>query len=93
MESYLRSRAQRVLLDDSLDVLSIEATTCDVPQGSTLGPILFSISIFYLPAVLTFSHVDLYADDMELHKSVEPASVEENIRDIQYEIDMILDYA
>ncbi|KAG5900351.1 hypothetical protein JTB14_033802 [Gonioctena quinquepunctata] len=93
MESYLRNRAQRVVLDGGLNVSSIEATACGVPQGSTLGPIFFSILIFHLPAVLTFSHVHVYADDIELHRSMKPDSIEENIRDIQYDIDMILNYS
>ncbi|KAG5892064.1 hypothetical protein JTB14_022722 [Gonioctena quinquepunctata] len=74
--------AQRVVLDGGLNVSSIEATAFGVPQGSILGPILFSIFMFDLPVVLTSSHVYLYADDIELYGSVKPVSIEKNVRDI-----------
>ena len=40
-----------------------------VPQGSILEPVLFSIFVNDLPAVVEHSSVNMYADDTELHCS------------------------
>ena len=40
-----------------------------VPQGSILGPLLFSIYVNNLPSVVHGSQLNMYCDDMELHCS------------------------
>lgn len=68
LESYLCGRKQSVKLsfyDYSLP-LSIDR---GVPQGSILGPLLFSIYTCELHKYVNHSSVSMYADDTQLYKS------------------------
>ena len=68
-QSYLISRFQRTVIG--------QATFCNrhisvgVPQGSILGPLLFSIYINDLPTCLKHTSVTLFADDTALYRSTE----------------------
>ena len=52
VSSYLSSRYQRVRYDGSVS----ELLPVNVPQGSILGPVLFTIYINDLTSVITHSH-------------------------------------
>ena len=67
--SYLNGRQQRVLVNDSLS--DIFELNCGVPQGSCLGPLLFTLYIIdrHLP------DIHAYADDSQLYISFNPNSV------------------
>jgi len=62
--SYLSSRRQRVKIDGFLS--DINSLSCGVPQGSTLGPLLFLVYINDLPNVLDTITPILFADDTSL---------------------------
>ncbi len=65
--SYLSNRSQRVCVDDNLS--SWGSITSGVPQGSILGPLLFVLYINDMPHIVEHSHVNIYADDTEIHAS------------------------
>ena len=66
--SYLTDRKQYVCCNGySSDVLSVKE---GVPQGSVLGPTLFSIYYDSVHSVITNSSCKLFADDTEIHSSV-----------------------
>lgn len=65
--SYLHYRRQCVILNGALSQFMIMEK--GVPQGSCLGPLLFSIFINDLPQMCSDSQILLYADDTVIYSS------------------------
>ena len=63
-QSYLSGRSQRVRIGDQLS--EIREISCGVPQGSTLGPLLFLVYINDLPNVLSHVNTIIFADDTSI---------------------------
>ena len=61
LESYLAKRSQRIFFNGSYS----DRTHVDsgIPQGSCLGPLMYSIFTNDLPLVLNNGKISMYADD------------------------------
>lgn len=88
--SYITTRTQRVLIEGNI-CSSVRETSSGVPQGSILGPILFSIFTLDLPTVLLHCQMHLYADDIELYMSV--SNIERDIESFNNDLRNIAKYS
>ena len=64
LRSFLQNRTQYVYLDGHCSIA--KQVTCGVPQGSTLGPLLFLVYIDNLQSAFSKSIVYHFADDTNL---------------------------
>ena len=70
-QSYLTSRHQRVTVQGQGCASTTLPVTSGVPQGSILGPVLFSeLYVIDLPDAIKSSHVAIFADDTKLFKHI-----------------------
>lgn len=87
ISSYLNNRSQSVYVSNvSSRPLQLSR---GVPQGSILGPILFSIYVNDLPQQLCFSKIHMYADDVQVYLSSSLSSINECIDKINIDLSKI----
>ena len=67
IKSYLSNRSQRVFYNGSLS--DVKHIHCGIPQGSCLGPLLFTIFTNDMPLVLDRANIAMYSDDTTLYMS------------------------
>ena len=79
-KSYLSNRTKRCCINGSLSDALVLAR--GVPQGSILGPILFSLYINDLPIGISNSNVDIYADDTTIWETnSDPLLIQRGLQD------------
>ena len=71
LKNYLENRQQRTLANGCTS--GSKTITCGIPQGSTVGPLLFIMYINDINSVLQHCKYQLYADDTVLYSSGEIA--------------------
>ena len=89
-KSYLTERFQSVIIDGEMSSPSLLA--CGVPQGSVLGPVLFTLYSQPLSEVIS-SHgcvFHKYADDTELSKSCLSVDVPHTVSEVEDCVDDVL---
>nr|CAI5862155.1 unnamed protein product [Callosobruchus analis] len=91
LKSYLMNRKQRVSLDNSNS--SFKNVISGVPQGSILGPLLFSIYISDICKMMHSSEVMLFADDTQIYKTFDPEDCEAAIDELNRDLAAIVAYS
>lgn len=91
ISSYLSQRSQTVVLgnnwSNALDVSQ------GVPQGSVLGPLLFSIYINDLSDIPVNCNIQMYADDVQLYTGAKVTDVQSSISKLNGDLDLIYNWA
>ena len=75
--SYLRNRVQHCMVNNTLSQARHMST--GVPQGSTLGPLLFLVYVNDLPNCLEHTAPGMYADDTQITATAETVDELENL--------------
>ena len=85
--SYIFNRSQCVKINNcSSSYISI---TSGVPQGSHLGPLLFSLFLYDIPGCFLHSGYCMYADDLKMYKTINSLS---DCINLQEDISNLYDY-
>lgn len=87
VQSYLTSRSQVVRLGQNLS--QSRAITRGVPQGSILGPLLFTIYTSHFTSFLNFCLLHMYADDTQMYYSFYPQDYESAIFKINSDLEKL----
>lgn len=88
VESYLTNKTQRVFFNGSLSLSGHVSSS--ILQGSSLGPMLFSIFTNDLPFACTKARMVMYAHDSTLYMSA--STVEEITSVLNKELQFVFDW-
>lgn len=88
IRSYLTGRQQCVRVDDRTS--TFKSVSSGVPQGSILGPLLFSLYINDISSVLSFTKHHMYADDLQIYAHSCVSTLNETITRINLDIENLV---
>lgn len=91
LSSYLKNRTQSVYINNTIST-SLPLSR-GVPQGSILGPLLFSMYANDLPMQLSYCGIHMYADDVQLYLSSPVYSMDDAIEKINADLSNIFRWA
>ncbi|XP_075151058.1 uncharacterized protein LOC142225166 [Haematobia irritans] len=91
MSSYLEDRKQLTVSGNNAS--SQMTTKKGVPQGSILGPLLYTMYSNDLPNQLEHTNIRMYVDDVQLCKSTTTDAIDRCVMNVNNDLNNILDWA
>ena len=86
-KSYLSDREHCTRIGTSLS--DPRTITQGVPQGSILGPMLFTLYMNDLPTVTKYSNIESYVDDSKIHLSCASKDIHSCMQQVSEDLDSI----
>ena len=86
-KSYLEERFQSVGIENHLS--DPKLITHGVPQGSILGPLLFSLYINDLPTIPKSANTESYVDDTKLFLSMNLKNLDNGLKELKWDLDSV----
>lgn len=91
--TYLTRKSQMVRDPMSGDISQPVSINTGVPQGSVLGPLLFTLYISDIKNVINHCSYNIYADDLLIYLHCRPCDIADGINMVNHDIDGIIAWA